>query len=166
VRTIKLFAVIGLAVALVGVWAAQAQYQCPGASCLTLDVTTPPQQTLSVRFTFDNNVKLLTPLAQLPYQNIDRDGTTTPCLFNETTPVPGGTNFKVTFSSTAAGLKFKGATFFDSPRCTGKEVGGGSVHPVSTPTLTEWGLIALAVLLAGSLAFMIRRRLAPRPAGA
>jgi|FaiFalDrversion2_1042247.scaffolds.fasta_scaffold22228_1 hypothetical protein len=34
------------------------------------------------------------------------------------------------------------------------------------PTLTEWGLIALAVLLAGSLAFMIRRRLAPRPAGA
>jgi len=36
----------------------------------------------------------------------------------------------------------------------------------SVPTLTEWGLIALAVLLAGSLAFMIRRRLAPRPAGA
>jgi len=35
-----------------------------------------------------------------------------------------------------------------------------------TPTLTQWGLIALAVLLAGSLAFMIRRRLAPRPAGA
>jgi hypothetical protein len=27
-------------------------------------------------------------------------------------------------------------------------------------------LIVLAVLLAGSLAFMIRRRLAPRPAGA
>jgi hypothetical protein len=39
------------------------------------------------------------------------------------------------------------------------------VH-VDVPTLTEWGLIALAVLLAGSLAFMIRRRLAPRPAGA
>jgi hypothetical protein len=38
--------------------------------------------------------------------------------------------------------------------------------PKSVPTLTEWGLIALAVLLAGSLAFMIRRRLAPRPAGA
>jgi len=36
----------------------------------------------------------------------------------------------------------------------------------AVPTLTEWGLIALAVLLAGSLAFMIRRRLAPRPAGA
>jgi len=33
-------------------------------------------------------------------------------------------------------------------------------------TLTEWGLIALAVLLAGSLAFMIRRRFAVRPAGA
>jgi hypothetical protein len=36
----------------------------------------------------------------------------------------------------------------------------------SVPTLTEWGLIALGLLLAGSLAFMIRRRLAPRPAGA
>jgi hypothetical protein len=34
------------------------------------------------------------------------------------------------------------------------------------PSLTQWGLLALAVLLAGSLAFMIRRRLAPRPAGA
>ena len=34
------------------------------------------------------------------------------------------------------------------------------------PTLTEWGLIALAVLLAGSLAWMIRRRVAIRPAGA
>jgi len=36
----------------------------------------------------------------------------------------------------------------------------------SVPTLTEWGLIVLGLLLAGSLAFMIRRRLAPRPAGA
>jgi len=34
------------------------------------------------------------------------------------------------------------------------------------PSTTEWGLLALAVLLAGSLAFMIRRRLAPRPARA
>jgi hypothetical protein len=34
------------------------------------------------------------------------------------------------------------------------------------PTLTEWGLIALVVLLAGSLVFMIRRRFTPRPAGA
>jgi hypothetical protein len=34
------------------------------------------------------------------------------------------------------------------------------------PSATEWGLIVLGLLLAGSLAFMIRRRLAPRPAGA
>jgi hypothetical protein len=46
----------------------------------------------------------------------------------------------------------------------GNDIGPASLEPV--PTLTEWGLIALAVLLAGSLAFMIRRRLAPRPAGA
>jgi hypothetical protein len=34
------------------------------------------------------------------------------------------------------------------------------------PALAQWGLIALGLLLAGSLAFMIRRRFAPRPAGA
>jgi hypothetical protein len=36
----------------------------------------------------------------------------------------------------------------------------------AVPSLTDWGLIVLGLLLAGSLAFMIRRRLAPRPAGA
>jgi hypothetical protein len=54
------------------------------------------------------------------------------------------------------GISSPGAYF--CVQATGKCIG--------TPTLTEWGLIALAVLLAGSLAFMIRRRLAPRPAGA
>ena len=34
------------------------------------------------------------------------------------------------------------------------------------PTLTEWGLIVLGLLLAGSLAFMIRRRYAVQHAGA
>lgn len=34
------------------------------------------------------------------------------------------------------------------------------------PTATQWGLIALGLLLAGSLAWMIRRRAAIRPAGA
>jgi hypothetical protein len=51
----------------------------------------------------------------------------------------------------------------DVGRCVIKDVREGTQ---AVPTLTEWGLIALAVLLAGSLAFMIRRRLAPRPAGA
>jgi len=48
------------------------------------------------------------------------------------------------------------------------EIRGGArgCTPTSLPTLTQWGLLMLAVLLAGSLAFMIRRRLAPRPAGA
>lgn len=36
----------------------------------------------------------------------------------------------------------------------------------SVPTLTQWGLFALGLLLAGSLAFMIRRRFTVRPAGA
>lgn len=33
------------------------------------------------------------------------------------------------------------------------------------PTTTQWGLLALGVLLAGSLAFMIRRRFTVRPVG-
>jgi hypothetical protein len=40
------------------------------------------------------------------------------------------------------------------------------VESPPVPTLTQWGLLALGLLLAGSLAFMIRRRFAPRPAGA
>jgi hypothetical protein len=165
VRTIKLFAVIGLAVALVGVLAA-AQAQCPGGcqSRITLDVKTPQQPTLSVKFEFDNNAWLQTPLAQLPYQNIIGDGSTTPCLFNENNPVTNA-QFRVEFGSTARAIKFKSATFFAGARCTGNPVGGGSVIPVSVPTLTEWGLIALAVLLAGGMGYMIyRRRPALRPA--
>ncbi len=42
----------------------------------------------------------------------------------------------------------------------------GNTIADGVPTLTEWGLIALGLLLAGSLAFMIRRRVAARPAGA
>ena len=37
---------------------------------------------------------------------------------------------------------------------------------IGAPTLTEWGLIALGVLLAGSLAWMIRRKVITRPTGA
>jgi hypothetical protein len=47
-----------------------------------------------------------------------------------------------------------------------REGARGCTPTSPVPTLTEWGLIALAVLLAGSLAFMIRRRFTPRPAGA
>jgi len=45
---------------------------------------------------------------------------------------------------------------------------GGGFEPRrgAVPTLTEWGLIVLGLLLAGSLAFMIRRRYAVQHAGA
>jgi hypothetical protein len=50
----------------------------------------------------------------------------------------------------------------------GKEIAtkdGRALVVVATPTLTEWGLIALAVLLAGGMGYMIyRRRPALRPA--
>jgi len=38
--------------------------------------------------------------------------------------------------------------------------------PVGFPTLSQWGLIALGLLLAGSLTFMICRRFGAKPAGA
>jgi len=52
-----------------------------------------------------------------------------------------------------------------SPGAYGATTSHGGFEIRSVPTLTEWGLIALAVLLAGSLAVMIRRRFA-RPAAA
>jgi hypothetical protein len=55
---------------------------------------------------------------------------------------------------------------FELPATNPKKPTLLSVEPITVPSTTEWGLIVLAVLLAGSLAFMIRRRLAPRPAGA
>lgn len=44
--------------------------------------------------------------------------------------------------------------------------GGFEPRRGAVPTLTEWGLLALGLLLAGSLAWMIRRRMQPRPVGA
>lgn len=40
------------------------------------------------------------------------------------------------------------------------------VSSSAVPSTTQWGLIALGLLLAGSLAFMIQRRIRMRPAGA
>jgi hypothetical protein len=68
--------------------------------------------------------------------------------------------------SATLNISSNGGSDFVSLRGSGSGGGQPPQPPPRTPTLTEWGLIALAVLLAGSLAFMIRRRLAPRPAGA
>ncbi len=38
--------------------------------------------------------------------------------------------------------------------------------PVGAPAITQWGLVAIGALLAGSLAWMIRRRSTTKPAGA
>lgn len=51
----------------------------------------------------------------------------------------------------------------------GETVGGEGiivVGPIDAPGTTEWGLIVLGLLLAGSLAWMIRRRFGTRPTGA
>jgi len=68
----------------------------------------------------------------------------------------------VAVSGPTGDLAVQNNNLFCSPKTCDYAVKGA--NPI--PSLTEWGLIALAVLLAGSLAFMIRRRLAPRPAGA
>ena len=51
-----------------------------------------------------------------------------------------------------------------------KPVDGGEgtieVKPIGAPSTTKWGLIVLGLLLAGSLAWMIRRRFGTKPAGA
>jgi hypothetical protein len=166
VRTIKLFAVIGLAVALVGFVTSLAQaQQCGNQPCqsrISLNVTTPSQNTFSVLFRFNNNAWLQTPVAGLPYNTVTGDGTNAVCLFRRDNPVAAKTQFRVEFGSTAAQLGFNEAIFYDQPQCQGNVVPGGVV---TVPTLTEWGLIALAVLLAGGMGYMIyRRRPALRPA--
>jgi len=76
-------------------------------------------------------------------------------------------NFKANCSTLAVvgfDLDTEGARFLSSIASPGAYTCVGRCS--SVPTLTEWGLIVLGLLLAGSLAFMIRRRYAPRPAGA
>jgi len=113
-------------------------------------------------------------LDRLPtfYQNLDGNGKNQICLFNkqDQNAVTGPPQtVRIVFGAQGQNFSLNGYKFYTEGDCKNGEVKNrGSVQIVSAPipTLTEWGLIALAVLLAGSLAFMIRRRFTPRPAGA
>jgi hypothetical protein len=163
VRTIKLFAVIGLAVALVAVPAlAQVQYRY-GIEIKVQGDKLPNDVTLGFKVDQFELILLL------------RQGSTAEDIAKAI--VDGIKEHKGPGNPEASGNRF----FITAQQIT---IGGQVLQPqlrasvslppgnplltftvVSLPTLTEWGLIALAVLLAGGMGYMIyRRRPALRPA--
>ena len=166
-RTIKLFAVIGLAVALVAVPALAAsvtvkisatqnrqsgvlaiQVDSANAVCVPVSDETPSQIATKMAQALGGGSRASGDQITIQANSTIQIGTSPsaqPCTLRDPKTLFDAKTTRVGDKVTILGLTFE---------------------VVSLPTLTEWGLIALAVLLAGSLAFMIRRRLAPRPAGA
>nr|BAL52958.1 hypothetical protein HGMM_F03H09C17 [uncultured Acetothermia bacterium]BAL59226.1 hypothetical protein HGMM_OP3C381 [Candidatus Acetothermum autotrophicum] len=204
-RTVKLLAVVGLAVALVGTLAlsqAQQKSNLAGISAQSIDVvfrgdpvlklgtqryvpdplpanavdllvcfTTDKDNVLKAVNWTDQNGNKIQPAVQVPFLNakvrcidvdfkIGTDGTIAVSA--------DGQRVRLTPPPNAYDIEFEFAAPFiiDDVRWTdkdGKDIGPARLKPV--PTLTEWGLIALAVLLAGGMGYMIyRRRPALRPA--
>ena len=75
--------------------------------------------------------------------------------YEETWPCTDGANY--VFTATAKDKAGNKTTKTVNVACRGT---------LSVPTITQWGLIALGLLLAGSLAWMITRRFRTKPAGA
>jgi hypothetical protein len=191
VRTIKLFAVIGLAVALVAVPAlTQQQPKVVNVTCDTtnnkikvslnpvvlvikfnetarwvfssdlgackvkdqkLDPNGQPLQALGL-----NNIKIVVARAELiKLEPNPVSWPSTPQQASAITGTPlqaGTTEYSIQFLR-------DNNVLLEVRQASNLEI------VVSTPTLTEWGLIALAVLLAGGMGYMIyRRRPALRPA--
>jgi hypothetical protein len=191
VRTIKLFAVIGLAVALIAVPALAQGQQQPTTINVRCSAATPSKpevdnrsvtlnQGQQVQWVFAANlntcmqnqnlasakITLTIPAGQTSPLNNPQGQPTSTFTINITPGQPATAGpYPVNRNATlgAGGISYT-IEFFSQQNAQGPAIQGATI--VVTPTLTEWGLIALAVLLAGSLAFMIRRRLAPRPAGA
>jgi hypothetical protein len=188
VRTIKLFAVIGLAVALVAV-PALTQGQQPttiNVKCSAATPSKPEVDNRSVTLKKDSQVqwvfdaKLNTCVQNLASAKITLNipaGQTSPLLdkpqgqptstftINITPGQPATAGpYPVNRDATlgAGGISYT-IEFFQQQNAQGPAIEGATI--VVTPTLTEWGLIALAVLLAGGMGYMIyRRRPALRPA--
>ena len=205
-RTIKLFAVIGLAVALVGMFIsvqAQQKSNLAGISAQSIDVTfrgdpvlkldtaryvpdpLPPNaidllicftesvELKDVKWTDQNGNKIPQPLPtgistglKVKCLDVDfkigSDGTITVKHDAQRdrarlTPPPNAYDIEFEF---AAKFTIEDIQWTDQNH---QPIGPARLKPV--PTLTEWGLIALAVLLAGGMGYMIyRRRPALRPA--
>jgi hypothetical protein len=195
VRTIKLFAVIGLAVALVAVqrWHKEVEVKvtCEGDQIVVKP--NPAQISLAsdtVKWVISgitNNVgacKAPVPgqpqqqqsLAQLGLNKIeieiaDRGLLTLTPSRDSNNPHIGRANWQAGQDTVITGkpLKVGRSTYTIRFLRASEEVILLTKQDIasieSTPTLTEWGLIALAVLLAGGMGYMIyRRRPALRPA--
>ncbi len=162
-RTIKVLAIIGLAVALVGVPAL--------AFNVTIRVTGQATAQFNLQIQVDN-------------QNLFQQ-------FPQGVPIPGGATaaqvvqlivnnsggratrvaddqFRLTVNNNIA-IGVQGQPLQPLNLQVGARlpnpVNGLNFEILSLPTLTEWGLIALAVLLAGGMGYMLyRRRPALRPA--
>jgi hypothetical protein len=161
VRTIKLFAVIGLAVALVGVLAAA---QAQPAKCDPEGFTVTGQKP-------NIDIKPSSITCPIPSQ-WKLDNQTGADISVKLVKGPGDLGDLKTGQAVTVS---RGARSFNIPERTTPGVYEIEIDPagtivkvtinVRTPTLTEWGLIALAVLLAGGMGYMIyRRRPALRPA--
>jgi plastocyanin len=186
VRTIKLFVVIGLAVALIGVWAtAQGQQQ----ATVTINVKCQQNQPVAdpseaklkrgetVAWAFDaqsqlNNCVSGVQSVRITFNNNNHPFQGQPQFTLNLQPQARTTlgPFTVRPDASLAQYPYK-IEFFSqqSPPPTGgspiSTINGKATVIEVTPTLTEWGLIALAVLLAGGMGYMIyRRRPALRPA--
>jgi hypothetical protein len=174
VRTIKLFAVIGLAVALVAVPALAADTKTYVVTNNTNRDQAGPLTASDLHITFQGTG------GHVVVQGINSpQGCPTPRIKDSNNPpgtstntieidwgqpcVKPGDKVEVTVQTNQGPLAPAG----------GQWTGPGGPRPLvidrdiqpKLPTLTEWGLIALAVLLAGGMGYMIyRRRPALRPA--
>lgn len=180
-RGMKIMAIMGLAVALLG-------YIALAADKKVVEVTNNTGvavQTLIITFTGTGGDLKITNVRVNPLNPPECPGGV-PLVnvqANTATIRWTGTDPKATFNCVANGavvsfvaetrngpLGFEGGEWQQSARTPDGpksfKLDPTSVTFRSTPTLTEWGLIALGLLLAGSLAWMIRRRVIARPAGA
>lgn len=183
-RTIKLFAVIGLAVALVAVPALAQGQQQPTTINVRCSAATPSRpevdnrsvtlkQNSQVQWVFAANlntcvqnlasakITLNIPAGQTSPLNNPQGQPTSTFTIDITPGQPATAGpYPVSRDATlgAGGISYT-IEFFSQPKAQGPAIEGATI--VVTPTLTEWGLIALAVLLAGGMGYMIYRR---RPA--
>jgi hypothetical protein len=170
VRTIKLFAVIGLAVALVAVPALaeeiEIQVKCAGTPLAPQVDRAKVESRIgdTIKWTFVDNFR--TCVSGVATIAITFPSTSPfaapvqPISVPASGPVTAGP-FRVEKTGTHPyKIEFK-----DARGNVITTIDGTNTVITATPTLTEWGLIALAVLLAGGMGYMIyRRRPALRPA--
>jgi hypothetical protein len=159
VRTIKLFAVIGLAVALVAVpaLAARVTIQISGtAQAGDLFIQVDSRAPVPVTLTAGQAIAAVRNAIVSALNN--QQAGTAEAIGNDQILINADKEIKIG----EAADKLNPLAFQVNASVTAR---GLTFRVVSLPTLTEWGLIALAVLLAGGMGYMIyRRRPALRPA--